>query len=285
MLYGAEVWAICGKKLTPKYFEDLPAEKNHLSFCKAILGVNKRSSNAAVRGELGAYPIYIRALKTMFSYWERLKSSSPDSLLNLAYSDCVHLHNKRKTSWFSTIVKTSELCDMNIQDADPYSIETTLKRCYSNYWRHLLTQGSKTQLYKELETTLIFCNYLTDIKDKKCRQAFTKLRISAHPLAIETGRYTRPITDRKDRLCKICHIDVEDEEHFFTRCPAYHQRIELLSQVGKMCPNFHLLNSKNQTMYLLSTEGHLSNAVAHYCLSGLEERDSRLAGGGRPVPP
>ena len=36
------------------------------------------------------------------------------------------------------------------------------------------------------------------------RRSFTKLRVSSHRLAIETGRYTRPITPRSQRFCNHC---------------------------------------------------------------------------------
>ena len=46
------------------------------------------------------------------------------------------------------------------------------------------------------------------------RRNLTKLRISAHNLAIETGRYSRPIeTPIEKRLCFHCK-QVETEFHF-----------------------------------------------------------------------
>ena len=48
------------------------------------------------------------------------------------------------------------------------------------------------------------------------------MRISAHQLRIETGRYARYHTERHNRLCTLCNtIDIEDEYHFFFICPIY----------------------------------------------------------------
>ena len=50
---------------------------------------------------------------------------------------------------------------------------------------------------------------------KTLRNKLTKIRISAHSLAIETGSYTKPITPSDQRTCKYCKHLVEDEKHFF----------------------------------------------------------------------
>ena len=70
------------------------------------------------------------------------------------------------------------------------------------------------------------------------------MRISAHQLRIETGRYARNHTERHNRLCTLCNtIDIEDEYHFFFICPIYsHLRKRYL------LPYFY---KKNPSMYEL----------------------------------
>jgi hypothetical protein len=53
------------------------------------------------------------------------------------------------------------------------------------------------------------------------RSPLTKLRLSAHSLAIETGRYCKPTIPANDRFCKACKDKVEDEHHFLIDCPIY----------------------------------------------------------------
>ena len=54
------------------------------------------------------------------------------------------------------------------------------------------------------------------------------MRISAHSLAIETGRYTKPIETPKDkRLCFHCK-EIETEYHFIFNCPLYFTQRENL---------------------------------------------------------
>jgi hypothetical protein len=40
------------------------------------------------------------------------------------------------------------------------------------------------------------------------------IRISAHQLATETGRYMKPPLPVPERFCKNCKNKVEDEKHF-----------------------------------------------------------------------
>ena len=48
------------------------------------------------------------------------------------------------------------------------------------------------------------------------------MRVSAHKLAIESGRYTRIKPPKWERLCTVCNSgEIEDEEHFLLNCNAY----------------------------------------------------------------
>ena len=47
----------------------------------------------------------------------------------------------------------------------------------------------------------------------------TKIRISAHSLAIEVGRYNK--TPIEARFCQHCASEIENEIHFILKCPKY----------------------------------------------------------------
>ncbi|MCO5601597.1 hypothetical protein L7F22_055720 [Adiantum nelumboides] len=51
------------------------------------------------------------------------------------------------------------------------------------------------------------------------RVVIGQLRVSSHQLEIERG-IARGLP-RDERICPICHTEVESEEHFMVRCPAY----------------------------------------------------------------
>jgi hypothetical protein len=48
----------------------------------------------------------------------------------------------------------------------------------------------------------------------------SKIRLSTHSLAIETGRYNKPFTPAEERYCKYCLNQVENEKHFLLYCKA-----------------------------------------------------------------
>ena len=70
--------------------------------------------------------------------------------------------------------------------------------------------------------SIIYTSLLNDYY----RYIITRWRLSNHDLSIETGRYSRPITPREDRLCETCN-KLEDEYHVVFVCPLYyHIRIK-----------------------------------------------------------
>ena len=89
-------------------------------------------------------------------------------------------------------------------------------------------------------------DYLHQVTNTRHRIALTKLRLSNHKLAIETGRYSRPFKKPAERICPICKIEMEDEYHFLNICPAYQdKRCSLLDylekeyriKISRMSPN------------------------------------------------
>ena len=78
------------------------------------------------------------------------------------------------------------------------------------------------------------------------RITLTRLCLSNHKLAIETGCYSRPFKKPEERSCPICKIEIGDEYHFLNICPAYHERRCLLLdnllkeyrvKISRMSPN------------------------------------------------
>ncbi len=72
------------------------------------------------------------------------------------------------------------------------------------------------------------------------RQNMAKLRISAHTLRIESGRYCRPPLLPEQRICQYCSSGaVENEEHFLLDCTLYtDERHELYQVLYDIFPNF-----------------------------------------------
>lgn len=92
-------------------------------------------------------------------------------------------------------------------------------------------------------------NYLSLIKNFEYRRSLARVRISAHKLYIETGRYMGIL--RHDRICTQCPInEVEDEQHYLSTCSGMESKRKILYDTIKksctFCINFKHLNNKNK---------------------------------------
>ena len=75
LMYGSEIWGFCRS-------DDI--EKVHLRFLKQILDVRKQTSNVAVYGELGRFPLFVLRKIRILKYWFKILTA-PDSLLYKVY--------------------------------------------------------------------------------------------------------------------------------------------------------------------------------------------------------
>lgn len=78
----------------------------HIKYCKAILGVHRKSTNFAVLFELGRNPLYHKIIKALLYFWFRLGTLNPF----LSYSTKRTRSQKsfllyNNPSWFASIYK------------------------------------------------------------------------------------------------------------------------------------------------------------------------------------
>lgn len=74
-------------------------------------------------------------------------------------------------------------------------------------------------LFDKVKLNFGYEKYL-DILYPDLRVYLTRIRLSAHSLAIQTGRYGRNRVPRAERYCIYCNThDIEDEFHFIIKCP------------------------------------------------------------------
>ena len=65
-----------------------------------------------------------------------------------------------------------------------------------------------------MKNNISYEHYLDDIKIPQHRHDLTKLRVSAHPLLIERGRYSQNRIERHLRFCTYCDSgELDDEKH------------------------------------------------------------------------
>ena len=107
-----------------------------------------------------------------------------------------------------------------------------MQNVYRNAWKQSMQSCTgKLRTYSKFKNDFTQENYLIQFP-LHMRRNFTKLRISAHNLAIETGRYTNVSSlknsDRDKRLCFHCKENTESEYHLIFECKLYINARDLL---------------------------------------------------------
>ena len=93
--------------------------------------------------------------------------------------------------------------------------------------------------------------YLSEVKDFKVRAQVTKLRLSNHTLAIETGRHKK--IPKEMRFCPFCPMSVENELHFLLICPIYAIfRENISTTLVERNPMFNFYSINEKFEYIMS---------------------------------
>ena len=109
----------------------------------------------------------------------------------------------------------------------------------------MLHAGSKLCSYVLYKNNFVCEKYLSVIHNVDIRKNLTRLRVSAHSLKIEKGRYQG--IPRHDRTCPRCSSsEIEDELHFRLNCTSLNnERNKLILCARKYCANFDMLTIKD----------------------------------------
>lgn len=259
--YGSEIW-ISDYNIKDSNIDKLPFEKIHNKFCKNILGVHKRSSNMAVKCELGRQPTLNHILTLALKYYDRLKQLPSDRLLSETYKLDHSLYTDGHRSWHKFISNSIEKYNLTDNNLNLKNLKENINNQHSNNTLHNLEklrsieQDNKLHFYANIYSEEFkLQNYLSYKCSPNITRNLTKLRISSHPLLIEKGRYFRPKIKRENRICSNCN-QIEDEKHFLIYCKKFENyRKQLFNKLNfnsqDLCPEkvmetiISLLNPQN----------------------------------------
>ena len=190
-----------------------------------------------------------------------------------AYKCSQELHKSNITSWFSFVKKLLEVFEIKqeVKHFGQYKfLNISSKLIHTKYisnWYASQNKASDGKLfnYVKFKQNFGYENYLSLIKNFDFRRSICKLRISAHKLQIEVGRFSN--IPRNERICKKCSSGcVEDEIHFLTNCENFKSdRDALFDFVCQRIPNFSILDNQHKFIYLLNCEDNqVLNAVGKF---------------------
>lgn len=273
--YCSEIWSpFIVRKLNPdnifQHSDKTPIEKVHLKFCRYLLGVHRKSVNAAVRAELGRRPLLLELLSHSAKYWLQLCKASPESFAKKAYAENLMLiyptdiSSQGRQNWASLLknmLRNTSLQHVwdNQGSRHQHKIVKLFKKSMNNVYdtaweKDLSRADAKLRTYKTFKPYPSLENYILACKNVNNRREFTKLRISAHQLRIERGRYTRPrVTPVEERLCNMCkNGEIEDEKHFVTVCSQFRRERELFYEKLNSFSSFEVLTNNEKFLFIMS---------------------------------
>lgn len=224
LLYGAEIWG---------FERASEIEKVHAKFCKYVLGVPTQTSTLAVLSETGRVPLYVYYFKRCITYWLKVVSLPSHRFPYACYSMLYVLDQNGRKTW-ATYVKQllykynfHEVWDQQgVANTATFlsEFESRVKQLYIEEWDYDIRQSSKLSLLRSIASSCVEVeSYLCNDKLLwKYRSCLSKLRCSAHTLAIEKGRHKNVLV--AERICTLCEqsgeIVLEDEYHFVLHCPT-----------------------------------------------------------------
>ena len=200
ILYGCESWLNGNIK---------PMEKLYNMCIKHLLGVRKNTTNTLCLVELGCPPLKALVAQRQRKFFKRMWAERVNMIDDPFFFAIQLVRN-------SNITTGRHINDLINNDFDDVG------QSMNNLHQEIInSQSSKCIYYKEINPNM----HIHDIYINKStvneleRILWSKLRLSAHSLAIETGRWNRRGRGRlpiDERLCQ-CGL-VQTEFHVFEEC-------------------------------------------------------------------
>jgi hypothetical protein len=191
----------------------------------------------------------------------------------------------KKTKWCFRIMTKFRECNLELytdlenilhKNAITQLEDFVFDKYKVNWNKRIFSQnvGHKLRTYKLLKEVFEKEMYLSKNISSRYRSAFAKFRCGVAPLRIETGRYENKNVN--ERVCFICHEQIEDEKHVLLDCPLNADlRESLFNEVKRSSVHFNISSDDDKLIYLFkSTECY--DRVAKTCFNILSRRNSFL---------
>ena len=252
-------------------------------FCKHLLGVRKQTHTDGVLQELGILPLLLHTIKSATKNWERIQQGKANSLLVTSNN----YSNKENLPWAANIRSIFSSNGMLLQylqkrnetEERRYGPITNqlIKKLTDQFYQtafETINTSSKMKTLRILKRVPGRESYLNEVTNSKHRCALTKLRLSAHRLEIETGRYND--TTEENRFCVTCQLEghqvVENETHFLISCPMYKELRENLLPPQIL----HSKQISDQQKFVEIMTNYDKRATAKFVYQAFNEREIRL---------
>ncbi len=134
------------------------------------------------------------------------------------------------------------------------TVKHTLSEQMKTRWHDQVQNSPKLRTCRQIKHTFSCETYLNGHLTFKQRSALARFRSGTYPLAVELGRYRRPIVPVEQRTCKVCNIgEVENEVRFLVNCSGYtHLSNEFLVQNDETNQTGNAVDDNTEFAYMMS---------------------------------
>ena len=203
-------------------------------------GLPKNTSLTALTGEMGWTPGLVRRDVEVLRLYNQIIKMDSDRLTRQVFEYDLNLPNGCWTSNLRSICTAIGEPDC-IDNQRPVKIKESKQKLMQQYemvWPQAVNDKPKLRIYAKITNGINVASHLKCNLSKKKRSLVSRLRCGNLQLSLEMGRYNNiPI---QERVCKLCKISCEDENHFLFDCPStnvsrinlYDKHPELLHQTN-----------------------------------------------------
>ncbi|KZV98504.1 hypothetical protein EXIGLDRAFT_606965 [Exidia glandulosa HHB12029] len=240
LTYAVEVTGVG----TKKQIESLEAVQ--LTFLRRLLGLQTRSQRCIVFTETGLWPIRFRRLSLTLGYLQYLLGLPVSHYARAALHQTMENATMRCSGWWYDLRSQVESVGLSLPvDVTAEGVSDLISRIRTHMYREIGAEVDTSPKLELLRTrveydkkgqpstpVLAFRQYLK-VKNKAARYSLTRLLLSDHRLAVETGRWQG--VEREKRKCRLCNNAVEEPLHALFRCTASDALLQIRARFWDEC--------------------------------------------------
>lgn len=254
LLYGSGVWGY-------KDYSCISSVQTRA--CKFFLNVGKHTSNLSTRGDMGWTSCKIKLQKSCLRLLCKLHRLENNRLPSKVWRWAA----RRRKGWtfeVNKLVTKLDVCGL-IRDTSLSTkyvmkiINEKLEQLDNHQWCEDIfndrgtLNGNKLRTYRLYKQTVNVESYVKMNIPLSQKRYMAMFRAGSLPLALETGRYSRPQVPIEDRLCIYCDLGhVETEKHFLMVCPLYADiRYDLFCECNYLIENFETMHMDDKFIFIM----------------------------------
>ena len=151
----------------------------------------------------------------MIKYWLRLAKLGNEDPVHNAFNTLVQLHNFGQKNWWTEVSTLLELLKIDEPDILTTAPEDKKKKIVASMKDSVFkthrencmarlkdNSEGKLRTFQKYKTEYCMETYLLDLPNLDHLTAVARLIMSAHRLAIETGRHVKPKICKAERICR-----------------------------------------------------------------------------------